>query len=367
MRTADFWDIYRPIAGPIDGPSNAPPRYGADETETAFLTDAFLDWLGTQSAGEPWFAHLSFLSPHPPFVVPPPFNTLYDPAAGPPFRRAESAVADSASHPLVAYWHQQTKTSAYFLTPTPSGQARPVAELCDADFRSIRGVYWGMVAEVDRQIGRIVEGLRAAGNIDSTVIALTSDHGEMLGDHWTLGKFGYFDQSFHVPLIIVDPRRKGGGRIELFSEAVDVMPTIIEIAGGAPPGHLDGCSLLPFLDGLTPSAWRDAAHWEYDFREVETGLAQELLSLDLDACSLAVIRSEGFKYVHFAGLKPLLFDLSGDPDELVDRSDDPAYLAVRLEYAERMLAWRARHLDRTLTAILLTPGGPVEARRRAGD
>ena len=114
----------------------------------------------------------------------------------------------------------------------------------------------------------------------------------MLGDHWALGKFGYFDQSFHVPLIIADPRRAPAGRIAAFSESVDLMPTIIELAGGSPPGHLDGRSLVPFLDGGTPPAWRDAVHWEYDFREVETRAAQDFFGLDLDACSLAVIRGD---------------------------------------------------------------------------
>jgi len=222
-----------------------------------------------------------------------------------------------------------------------------------------------MVAEVDRQIGRIVDGLRTVRAEENTVVVLTSDHGEMLGDHWTLGKFGYFDQSFHVPLIIADPRRTGGRRVDAFSESVDLMPSMIELAGGAPPGHLDGRSLVPFIDGRTPSFWRDAAHWEYDFREVETGAAQEFLGLGLDTCSLAVIRDERVKYVHFAGLKPLLFDLSDDPDELVDRAGDPAYAALRLDCAERLLAWRARHLDRTLTGILLTENGPVDGRRRA--
>ena len=139
------------------------------------------------------------------------------------------------------------------------------------------------------------------------------------------------------------------------------MPTIIALAGGTPPDHVDGRALTAFLDGGSPD-WRDAAHWEYDFREVTAGLAGQPLGLDLDSCSLAVQRDARFKYVHFTGLKPLLFDLDDDPYELVDRADDPAYAAIRLACAERLLAWRARHLERTLTGIELTPAGPVRAR-----
>jgi arylsulfatase A-like enzyme len=215
-----------------------------------------------------------------------------------------------------------------------------------------------MVSEVDRQIGRLVE---AVG--DDTVIVLTSDHGEMLGDHFMLGKAGWFDQAFHVPLIVADPRRKGAGRVDAFTEAVDVMPTVLELAGGAAPAHLDGCSLMPFLAGETPGGWRDAVHFETDFRSVEHGTAQAALGLTLDTCSLAVHRDTSFKYVHFAGLPPLLFDLAEDPNELRNLADDPVYAAVRLECAEKLLAWRAAHLDRTLTGLLLTPRGVVDGRR----
>jgi arylsulfatase A-like enzyme len=354
-RPDDFREIDLPVTGSSAEPVNAPPRYNADQTQTAFLTDVFLGWLAEQRAGEPWFAHLSYLSPHPPFVVPEPFNTLYDPASGQPFHRRASAEEERAQHPLIDYWHDQTLRESYI---TGAGGGR-VADWRDEDFRVIRAVYWGMISEVDRQLGRILDGAD-----DNTIIAFTSDHGEMLGDHWTLGKFGYYDQSFHVPLIISDRRRSAfaGTKVEAFTESIDVMPTLIELSGGRPAGTLDGHSLAPFLEGRTPPSWREAVHWEYDFREVATGVAQSVFGLDMDSCSLAVYRDARFKYVHFAGLKPLLFDLASDPGELMDLSDEPGYAAIRLECAEKLLAWRAQHLDRTLTGIELTSQGPVDAR-----
>jgi arylsulfatase A-like enzyme len=221
-----------------------------------------------------------------------------------------------------------------------------------------------MISEVDRQIGRLVAGLKAAGAWDDTVIALTSDHGEMMGDHWTLGKFGYFDQAYHVPLIVRDPRRPEsfGGRVSAFTEAVDVAPTLLEAAGARRDGPADGRSLTAFLQGGTPRDWRREAHWEFDFREVATGAPQAALGVGLDDCSLAVIRGERWKYVHFAGLPPLLFDLAADPGELRNLADDPGHLSVRVEMAEKLLAWRSRHLDRRLTGLSLTPGGPYDAR-----
>src|SRR3546814_1283596 len=78
-----------------------------------------------------------------------------------------------------------------------------------------------------------------------------------------------------------------------------------------------------------PADWRCEAHWEFDFRDAATGAPQRTLGVDLDDCSLAVIRGERWKYVHFAGLPPLLFDLVDDPGELTNRAEDPACLADR--------------------------------------
>src|SRR3546814_19847896 len=87
---------------------------------------------------------------------------------------------------------------------------------------------------------------------------------------------------------------------------------------------MDGRSLSPFLAGGVPATWRDAVHWEYDFREIAgtavvTGMQAEL-GLTVDTAQLAVLRDRAFKYVHFTGLPPLLFDLARDPAELDHRA-----------------------------------------------
>ncbi|MEQ8356225.1 MAG: alkaline phosphatase family protein [Kiloniellaceae bacterium] len=357
----DPWAVFWPEAGKPELPSTAPPRYSQDETETAFLTGAFLDWMVDRPQDVPWFAHLSFLRPHPPFLVPAPFNEMYDPAVGPAFRRAASPGEEAAQHPYLAYWLERATAGTFCLV---EDGRRPVADWPEDAFRRVRATYWGMISEVDRQIDRLIEGLKGAGAWDNTIIVLTSDHGEMMGDHWTLGKFGYFDQAYHIPLIVRDPSRTEGfgRRVAAFTEAVDVVPTILEAAGAEREGPSDGRSLSPFLRGETPAVWRQEAHWEYDFREVASGAAQQALGLDLDDCSLSVIRDGRYKYVHFAGLAPLLFDLAEDPDELRNFAEDRNYLAVRLEMAEKLLAWRGHYLDRRLTGISLTANGPVDAR-----
>ncbi len=349
--------IHRPAGGVADRVTNAPPRYSAEQTPAAFLAGEFTRWLGEQIGGPGWFAHLSFISPHPPFIAPEPYNSLYDPSYSAAFVRSASWQQEAAAHPFLDYVLSRQACSKFL--PGMPGRVRDLGE---ADFRAIRAIYLGMVSETDAQLGRVFDAVRRAGMWDDTIVVLTSDHAEMLGDHYLLGKGGFFEQSYHIPLIVRDPRRAAaaGTRVDRFTEAVDVAPTLIVLLGGTPPAHLDGVSLVPFLDAAPPKVWRDAAHWEFDFRSVEHGSAERHFGITSQQCNLAVMRGARWKYVHFGGgLPPLLYDLDTDPGELVNLADDPAYLAARVECAERLLAWRARHLDQSLALAALTDAGVV--------
>lgn len=327
------------------GPSFAPAIYQAEHSDTAFVTDKAIEFIDMQQ-GRPWFLHLVHLRPHPPWVAPAPYNAMYPPSASPPFCRAATREHEARQHPYLA-WHL--------------GRERQAAEMAPEHLRQTRATYWGLISEVDDQIGRLVEHLRSAGLYDTTLIVFSSDHGEMLGDHWCLGKDGYFDQAFRVPLIIRAPgeRFAPGRRIEAFSESVDIMPTILSLLGATPPIQCDGASLVPWLRGESPAAWRSEVHWEFDFRDVTGGASERALGLALDACSLAVIRDHRYKYVHFAGLPPLFFDLGADPHELDNRASDPAFAPLVLAYAQKMISWRMTGDERTLTGVQLTPKGAV--------
>jgi arylsulfatase A-like enzyme len=215
-----------------------------------------------------------------------------------------------------------------------------------------------MINEVEDNLARLVDWLQASGQYDSTLIVITSDHGEQLGDHWMLGKESYFDESFHVPLIVRDPRAGAGKgrRVDAFTESVDVMPTILEWIGVVVPRQCDGHSLRPWLNGGTPAGWRDAAHWEYDFRDLVGQTAERPLGLHSDECQLGVVRDASYKYVHFAALPPLFFDLEADPDQLVDRAGDPDYATLVLRYAQKMLSWRMANDERNLTHMHIGKG-----------
>lgn len=331
----------------------ASPAYSKDETQTAFLTDAFLEWREMQE--RPWFAHISFLRPHPPFCVPEPYNHMFAPGDGPAYARAERREDEAQIHPFVNFAMEIQRKSSFV-----HGAEGSVSAWTAEDFDRIRATYYGMIAEVDAQFGRIVSALRDSGEWEKTLVIFTSDHAEMMGDHWSFGKGGYHHGSYHIPLVIRDPSATVAGRqIEAFTSAADIMPTLCERLGVKPVNHQDGRSLLPFLAGMEPRVWRDAAFYEFDFRDVVEGSRETHFNLRSNQCNLAVLHDEMFKYVHFSALPPLLFDLGKDPMELRNVAEDAAYLPIRLRYAEKLLSLRARHLDQTLAYCQLTEDGPV--------
>lgn len=367
--------IHMPEGRPDDPPTGKAPIYSAQHTETAFLVDEFERWLSerwlsgkgssrTQTlrskadGGDPkaWFAHISFLRPHPPFSVPAPYNTMFNAADVGAFAGSNNVAKEAAVHPLLEFLFSKIAKSGFM--PGAGGLVRDWQQ---SDLKTIAAIYYGMVAEVDAQIGVVLNALESYGYLDDTIIVFTSDHGEQLGDHCLLGKYGFYDQSYHVPLIIADPTRSTvhGQSITNFTEAVDVMPTLIDLAGGSVPDHLDGRSLRCAVETGKLENWRQSAHWEYDFRDVSSNAAEQYFGLPSQLCNLSVLRGERYKYVHCAGLPPLLFDLHQHPDESVNVVDDPAYAAVRIACSEELLCWRAEHLDQSLALSKLSPGGEL--------
>lgn len=334
----------------------APPAHDGHGSWTHRLArDAMLAHL--TNCPEGWFLHLAYLRPHPPFIAPEPYNSMYDPADVPPFRRAADPMREGAQHPWLAYHLAKIQAA-----PLPEQEEPLFGSLDDRALRQLRATYYGMISQVDDELGRLFAALRDSGAYDNTLIIVTADHGEQLGDHWMIGKDGYFEAAFNIPLLVRDPRAARAARgltVDAFTEAVDIMPTILEFLGIAVPPQLDGRSLADFIAGASPASWRREVHWEYDFRDLRGLEPETALGLASEQCSLAVIRDERYKYVHFAGLPPLFFDLAGDPDELTNRAGDPAYLALVLVYAQKLLSWRMNHDDRTLSHLHLGPGGMI--------
>ncbi len=239
----------------------------------------------------------------------------------------------------------------------------------DREMRQLQATYWGMLAEVDHQVGVLLDHIERSGRADRTVVILTADHGEQLGDHWLLEKLGYFESSYHVPLIVAGPVVPAGARgrvVDEFTENVDVMPTILDLVGSTTgtriPGQCQGATLRSFLAGGEPERWRDEVHWEWDFRSVGSRDLEEMTGLTMAQCNLSVLRDRHGKYVHLAGFPPAFYDLDEDPHELHNLASDPAHQARVLDYAQRLLSWRLSSDDETLASTLVTPFGVIARR-----
>ena len=355
-------DLFKPVAdypgAEGRGVTYPPPVFSAEESDTAFTTEAALKYLRTQR-GEPWFLYLSFLRPHEPYSAAEPYNRMYDPEDVPEFLRAPTIEEEAAQHPYLAMVLERQLAAETWI-----GESRYPRD--DRSMRQLRATYYGMMSEVDHHIGRVIDVLKETGQYDDTLIIFGSDHGDQLGDHWLLDKGPYFDQGFHVPLIIRAPGPHADGsrgrQIREFTENVDIMPTLMQLLDLEIPLQCDGASLTPFLEGEEPERWRKEAHWETDFRDVEHGQPEKRLGTRLDECCFNVIRGERYKYVHFASLPPLFFDLEKDPDELRNLAQAPEYRERVLEYAQKMISWRMTNDERTLTGMSLGPGGVVERR-----
>lgn len=345
-------DVWLPVDHPRARPTLAPPPYPAEHSETAFLTEAAARHI-ERVTDRPWFVHVSYFRPHNPFIAPEPWNRSVDPGTVALPARAPSREEEGRQHPWLAVKLRRLRSQAM-----PVQDKLPMEALDDAGTRVLRALYFACISQVDASLAELFAAVKRSGAWEKTLVVVTSDHGEMLGEHWLWGKDGYFEAAFNVPLLVRDPEASARGkRVEAFTEAVDLMPTILDWLGRRPP-PADGRSLLPFLRGGAPENWRREAHWEWDFRDRRKPAAQSELALHPDEANLAVLRGERYKYVHFAALPPLLFDLARDPAELENRAADPDYAALVREHAQKMLSWRMRSDDPGLTHFHLGPQGP---------
>ena len=305
-----------------------PTAYGQDDSDTAFLTRSAMSYIGAQDG--PWAVHLSLRSPHPPWVATAPYNRMFEAGDLPDAVRRETIDAEQSLHPWLKAHLDVARNRSH----------------SDKDrHQKLQASYYGLMSEVDAHMGSLVQYLKDSGEWENTYFVFTSDHGEQMGDHWMYGKAGFFDQSYHIPFMVCGPGVQSGS-CEAFTEHVDWFATLVDLLNIKQPRQCDGVSLRPWFEGETPASWRDAAHFEYDFRHSP---AESTLHQEMESAVLNVIRDEHYKYVHFTDLPCLLFDLQNDPAELNNLSETHPELVAR--YAQKLLSWRLATTDKTLSHL----------------
>lgn len=354
----DYSEFYVPRQEDESAPKiNAPAFYKAQHSDSAFLTDQTLQELQVRTA-QNWFAHVTYIRPHPPLVAPAPYNDMYAETDF-PGAITFSDLQHESNHPFLKLQREAMQNHSVVDGPFANANKDD-----PAISRALRSIYLGLITEVDFQVGRLIDFLIETDQYQSTMIVITADHGEMLGDHHLWGKQTVYDKAIHIPLIIRDPRNSQyhGTEVTSFTESVDIAPTILDWAGiDKLPSPMNGKSLLPFLTGKTPEQWRSHIFYELDFAEPQSPtIWQQRLNIDLRDANVAVLREARYKLVHFnGGLPALLFDMQADPNEMHNLADDPSYASVLLDLMQKMLNHRMRHADHTLSDMKITNQGTI--------
>ncbi|MCC6001630.1 MAG: sulfatase-like hydrolase/transferase [Pararhodobacter sp.] len=323
-----------PASGWLMKNARLPANIAEQDSETAWLTTRALDFLATpQAADRPWLCHLSYIKPHWPYIVPAPYNDLYGPQDVLPATRHPRERDDP--HPVYR---------AYMENPIGRAFSR------DEVRREVIPAYMGLIAQCDDHLGRLLDHLQATGRMEDTMIVLTSDHGDYLGDHWLGEKDLFHDPSVRVPLIIHDPSPQAdatrGTVCDALVESIDLAATFIQVAGGQVPDHVvEGRSLMPFLHGQPPDDWRSVVISEYDYSA--TPMAGRL-GLAPKQARLFMVFDGRFKLMHAeGGLRPMLFDLQADPQEFDDLGTSPAHEDIRARLYDHLAQWARRPSQRT--------------------
>ena len=281
--------------------ADKPANIREEDSETPWLTGRTIDFI--DQAKGPWCAHVSYIKPHWPYIVPAPYHDMYGAAHVPAPLRSE--IERENAHPVYDAYMSNRIAQAF--------QREDVRQ-------KVIPAYMGLIKQCDDQLGRLLDHLETTGQMQDTMIVLTSDHGDYLGDHWMGEKDLFHDPSVRVPMIIYDPRSSAdatrGTVCDALVETIDLAPTFVDAAGGQVASNiLEGRSLLPWLRGETPD-WRHFAISEYDYSASPQAVK---LGLDPTDCRLFMVFDGRYKMMHAeGGFRPMLFDLETDPSEFHD-------------------------------------------------
>ncbi len=293
-------------------------QLGAGETEynrfDRRVADGAIEWLATRAqmgperrAQQPAMLFAGFVAPHFPLVVPAPYLDLYPDAVLPwPKLRPETGYR---RHPWVERQAQFNHLDA---------------QLGDDSRRRLAiASYFGLVSFVDEQIGRVLAALDAAGLRDETLVIYTSDHGDNLGARGMWNKSLLYRESTAVPLVVSGPGI-GQRRVATNASLVDIFPTVLDAFDLEPApadADLPGRSLLELA-----AAPEQARTMFSEYHAVGSASAGFMLA------------HGRFKYHHYVGYPPELFDLQDDPQEEHDLATSPDHREVLQDCEARLRA-----------------------------
>jgi arylsulfatase A-like enzyme len=265
----------------------------AGRHSTDIISEAGVRFLREHPADRPYFLYLAFLAPHDPRTMPREFREMYDPAAielppnflpGHPFDNGELRVRDEM---LAGF-------------PRTEGETRRhLAE------------YYGMISHLDDRIGRVIDAVRARGELEDTLFVLCGDNGLALGQHGLMGKQSLYEHSVRVPLVLSGPGIPGGRTTDALAYLLDIFPTLCSLTGTPVPDTVEGVDLTDAMQAGRSS--REALYLAYTDKH-------------------RGVRTRGHKLIEYVvggrHTQTQLFDLIADPWETRNLADDPAHAEV---------------------------------------
>jgi arylsulfatase len=283
---------------------------------TTWTANQAIDFLKNYEGKDPYFVKVAFHRPHPPF--------------DPPKRWFDFYKNRDIPKAVVGDWAEE-KYSSYDKLPV-QGKAQSAARgnYGDTVVRESRVGYLAAISFLDEQIGKILTELEKRGDLENTLILISSDHGDMMGDHHLWRKSYPYEGSAGVPMIIRWPeslklKAKRGQKISELVELRDILPTFLDAAGTTVPSKMDGMSILDLLRGKKDS-WRK----ELDMEHGSCYWAEN---------SWTALTDSKYKYIYFNRTgEEQLFDLENDLQEENDLAKKNKYKKTLREWRQKMIA-----------------------------
>ncbi len=262
----------------------------------------------------PWHIKMDFAEPHLPCRPSEPFASMYDHEDIPRWHAFDDPLTDKPYIQKQMLLNWKTEAMGW------------------EDFEETVKLYYGYISQVDDAIGRVIEHLRKKNMLDNTIIIYTADHGDMCGDRHMMDKhYIMYEEVIHVPLVIRAPMLSEGGRRcdAIVTNMLDLVPTILEMAGLEAPENSDAISLMPYLKGEEHPSPRRYALTTYNGQQFGLYLQR-------------MIRDKRWKYTWNPTDVDELYDLEKDPYELQNLVHDPSHAEIlqklRIDLFNELLA-----------------------------
>jgi len=307
---------------------NAPKRRHAWDLPEKFHHTA---WVGERTIAniersvaedKPFFLWASFFDPHPPYLVPEPWASMYRPEDMEPGRLTEGELDRLPPHFKMT---QQARPDFSAYRERFASHGLRSHRFDEAELRKDIAVYYGMVSFMDQQIGRILETLDRLGIAENTFVVFTTDHGHFLGQHGLIAKGPFhFEDMIKIPMLVRYPAQVPAGRVSpALQSLVDLAPTFLSAAGIEIPGLMQGIDQMDVWCGNAPAA---REHIIVENRHQPR--AVHLRTYVDTRYKITVYRDKDYGE---------LFDLQEDPGEVRNLWSDPAYAELKATLLHRFL------------------------------